>query len=84
MSDVVVDVCGYRRNGHNEQDDPSITLPIVQRRISQQPSVISLYSRLLLQEQLVSQADIDTWEHKLLQEYESGMLNASILMLDSG
>lgn len=72
MSDVVVDVCGYRRNGHNEQDNPSITLPLVQQCISRQPSVIDLYSARLQQEQVVSQDDIDRWERKLLAEYEAG------------
>lgn len=72
LSDVVVDVCGYRRNGHNEQDDPSITLPRVQRCIDHQPSVIDVYSARLLQEQVVTQADIDSWEQKLTAEYEAG------------
>lgn len=73
LSDVVVDVCGYRRNGHNEQDNPSITLPMVQRCIDHQLSVIDVYSARLLQEQVVAQADIDGWEQKLLAEYETGM-----------
>jgi 2-oxoglutarate dehydrogenase E1 component len=72
LSDVVVDICGYRRNGHNEQDNPSITQPLIQRRIEQQPSVVELYSARLRQEQVVSEADIDGWEQKLLADYEAG------------
>jgi 2-oxoglutarate dehydrogenase E1 component len=72
FSDVVVDVCGYRRNGHNEQDNPSITQPHIQRCIDRQPSIIDLYSARLRREHVVSQADIDGWEQKLLADYESG------------
>lgn len=45
--DVVVDIVGYRRNGHNEQDDPSVTLPLSYQLIEQHPPVLELYSRKL-------------------------------------
>jgi len=45
--DVVVDIVGYRRNGHNEQDDPSVTLPLTYSIIDQHPTVLELYSRQL-------------------------------------
>jgi 2-oxoglutarate dehydrogenase E1 component len=45
--DVVVDIVGYRRNGHNEQDDPSVTLPMTYNIIDHHPTVLELYSRQL-------------------------------------
>jgi 2-oxoglutarate dehydrogenase complex dehydrogenase (E1) component-like enzyme len=42
--DVVVDIVGYRRNGHNEQDDPSVTLPLTYNIIEHHPTVLELYS----------------------------------------
>lgn len=71
-SDIVVDVCGYRRNGHNEQDDPDITLPLTQRLIQQQPSVVSTYAERLIRDEVVSAAELDGWEAKIKSRYENG------------
>ena len=46
-SDVVVDLVGYRRHGHNEGDEPSFTQPLMAERIAQQPSVRALYAERL-------------------------------------
>ncbi len=42
--DVVVDVIGYRRHGHSEVDDPTITQPLVYRRIKDHPPLWRLYA----------------------------------------
>lgn len=44
---MVVDIVGYRRNGHNEQDDPSVTLPLTYTIIDHHPTVLELYTRQL-------------------------------------
>ena len=38
-SDVVVDLVGYRRHGHNEGDEAAFTQPLMAERIAAQPSV---------------------------------------------
>ncbi len=48
--DVVIDMIGYRRHGHNEGDDPSYTQPMMYRKISERPSALSLYVDSLIQE----------------------------------
>jgi len=48
--DVVVDLVGYRRFGHNEQDEASYTQPLQTDRIVQQPPVREAYARVLEQE----------------------------------
>jgi 2-oxoglutarate dehydrogenase complex dehydrogenase (E1) component-like enzyme len=45
--DVVVDIVGYRRNGHNEQDDPSVTLPLTYSIVEHHPTVLELYEQQL-------------------------------------
>lgn len=46
--DVVVDLCCYRRHGHNESDEPSYTQPILYARIREMRSVRKLYTETLV------------------------------------
>jgi 2-oxoglutarate dehydrogenase E1 component len=46
-SDVVVDLVGYRRHGHNEGDEPSFTQPLMAERIASHPTVSALYGQQL-------------------------------------
>src|SRR5438874_10598849 len=43
-SDVVVDIIGYRRHGHSEVDDPTITQPLLYERIKNQPPLWKIYA----------------------------------------
>ncbi len=46
--DVVIDVIGYRRHGHNEGDDPSYTQPVMYRKIGERPSARTLFTQALI------------------------------------
>jgi len=43
-SDVVVDIIGYRRHGHSEVDDPTITQPLTYERIRNHPPLWKIYA----------------------------------------
>jgi 2-oxoglutarate dehydrogenase E1 component len=45
-SDVVVDVIGYRRHGHSEVDDPTITQPLLYAKIKDHPPLWQIYAKL--------------------------------------
>jgi 2-oxoglutarate dehydrogenase E1 component len=48
--DVVIDLVGYRRFGHNEQDEASYTQPVMVERIERHPTVRELYAAQLVAE----------------------------------
>ena len=48
--DFVIDLVGYRRFGHNEQDDASYTQPLMVERIQRQPTVRAVYANRLVEE----------------------------------
>ncbi|HEY4661964.1 MAG TPA: thiamine pyrophosphate-dependent enzyme, partial [Terriglobales bacterium] len=43
-SDVVVDLIGYRRHGHSEVDDPTITQPLLYKAIKEHPPLWEIYA----------------------------------------
>jgi 2-oxoglutarate dehydrogenase E1 component len=52
--DVVIDLVGYRRHGHNEGDEPAYTQPRLYQVIAQHPTVRTLWARRLADEGVVS------------------------------
>ena len=46
-SDVLIDLIGYRRHGHSEIDDPTITQPIVYAKIKAHPPLYEIYAKRL-------------------------------------
>ena len=44
-SDVVVDLIGYRRHGHSEIDDPTITQPLLYKAIEEHPPLWQIYAQ---------------------------------------
>jgi 2-oxoglutarate dehydrogenase E1 component len=57
--DVVVDLVGYRRHGHNEQDEAAYTQPLLAAAIATHPTVRELFAEQLVGEGVVSQAQAD-------------------------
>lgn len=47
--DIFVDIIGYRRYGHNEQDQPSFTQPMMYQEIGKRPNIYTLYKNKLLE-----------------------------------
>jgi len=52
--DVVIDLIGYRRFGHNETDEPAYTQPTMAAKIKAHPPVSEIYAEKLIEEGTVS------------------------------
>src|SRR5262245_5868394 len=66
-SDVVVDLVGYRRHGHNEGDEPSFTQPLMAERIANHPSVRALYAQRLAEVDEVSPEEAERLNTETLE-----------------
>jgi 2-oxoglutarate dehydrogenase E1 component len=76
--DVLIDLIGYRRFGHNEADEPAYTQPEMYQVIKKHPPVRELYAKQLIERGVVSEQEStemtdDVWavltgEHQRLKE----------------
>lgn len=67
--DVVVDIICFRKLGHNEQDTPAVTQPLMYKKIAQHPGTRKLYADKLTAQNLVA-ADFGD---QLVKEYRAAM-----------
>jgi 2-oxoglutarate dehydrogenase E1 component len=58
-NDVVVDLVGYRRHGHNEQDEAAYTQPLMAKAIGEHPTVRQQYAAALVEAGLVDEPAVD-------------------------
>ena len=62
---VVIDLVCFRRHGHQEQDTPTITQPLMYRSIAGHPGVRTLYAKKLMDERVTTAEDVE----KLVHDY---------------
>ena len=58
--DIVIDVIGYRRFGHNETDEPAYTQPLLAAKIKAHPPVSEIYAEKLAEEGVVTKEEVDS------------------------
>jgi 2-oxoglutarate dehydrogenase E1 component len=57
--DIVIDVIGYRRYGHNETDEPAYTQPQIAAKIKAHPPVSEIYAEKLVEEGVLSREEVE-------------------------
>jgi 2-oxoglutarate dehydrogenase E1 component len=58
--DVVVDIIGYRKYGHNESDEPRFTQPLMYKVIDGHKSPAEIYAAELIQNKVMTEKDVET------------------------
>ncbi len=74
--DVVIDLIGFRRHGHNEGDEPTYTQPLMYRAIEAHPGVRTLYARRLVRDRVVTEDEVRDLEARQLADYEAALAAA--------
>jgi len=67
--DVFIDLMCYRRQGHNESDDPTMTQPVMYKRIKEMPTTRALYAKRLEEDGVVSAEEAT----QLVKNYETAL-----------
>ncbi len=70
--DVIIDMICYRRHGHNEADEPSVTQPVMYRKIRAHPTVRAIYAGQLVDEGVISDADAKRMQDEYRAAIEKG------------
>ena len=68
--DVVIDLIGYRRYGHNETDEPAYTQPRMAAQIKEHPPVSEIYARRLIDEEVVTSEEVEAEGKRHLAELQ--------------
>ncbi len=74
--DVVLDVVGFRRLGHNETDEPSYTQPLMYQRVKAHPGVRTLYAKRLVREGVIDEAGVNQLIEERNRRYEDALARA--------
>ena len=74
--DVVIDLYGYRRHGHNEGDEPAFTQPVLYRAIAEREPVSRRYRERLLAAGRVTQAEADAMVERMRAFLEAELRQA--------
>ncbi|MFY9843385.1 MAG: 2-oxoglutarate dehydrogenase E1 component [Terriglobales bacterium] len=72
-NDVIVDLIGYRRHGHSEVDDPTVTQPLMYKAIKEHPPLYQIYAKRIG----MNDANIAERVQAVKSEYESAQKAAT-------
>ena len=80
--DVVLDLVGFRRLGHNEGDEPSYTQPVMYARVKAHPGTRHLYAQHLIREGVITDADLTAMTEHVVDKYEGILARAKQIAVE--
>jgi 2-oxoglutarate dehydrogenase E1 component len=81
--DVVVDLIGYRKMGHNELDQPSFTNPLMYKQVAKQIPVSEIYKSELIDKGVCSKEDITSLQTNINEILEENYARSKNLKYNS-
>nr|WP_106778895.1 2-oxoglutarate dehydrogenase E1 component [Lysinibacillus timonensis] len=69
--DILVDLIGYRRFGHNETDDPTVTNPLTYLIVAKHPTVRALYGEKLANEGIVTADEVKKIDEEIYAQMQA-------------
>src|SRR5690625_911828 len=82
MHDVVVDIVCFRKLGHNEQDTPSLTQPLIYKKIAEHPGTRKLYADKLVAQGVLSEDEPDEMVKAYRRLMEDGRRTVEPVLTD--
>ena len=67
--DVVVDIICFRKLGHNEQDEPMVTQPLMYKKVNAHPGTRKLYAEKLISQNIISAGE----DEQMIRDYRAAM-----------
>ncbi|MBK9214877.1 MAG: multifunctional oxoglutarate decarboxylase/oxoglutarate dehydrogenase thiamine pyrophosphate-binding subunit/dihydrolipoyllysine-residue succinyltransferase subunit [Chloracidobacterium sp.] len=80
--DVVLDLVGFRRLGHNEGDEPSYTQPVMYARVKAHPGTRHLYAQQLIREGVITDDDLAAMTNSVVARYEGILARAKQIAVE--
>ncbi|MCB1800082.1 MAG: 2-oxoglutarate dehydrogenase E1 component [Gammaproteobacteria bacterium] len=71
-NDVVIDLVCYRRQGHNEADEPMMTQPQMYKRIRELPTTRAKYAERLIAEGVIDSTGVEQMRESYLKSLTEG------------
>jgi 2-oxoglutarate dehydrogenase E1 component len=68
--DIMIDLVCFRRHGHNEADDPTLTQPFMYRKVKANPGTRKIYADKLIAQGVINQDGVD----KLFEDFRLGLV----------
>ena len=75
--DVVVDIVCFRKLGHNEQDEPSVTQPLMYKKITHHPGTRKLYADKLVAQNVVAAEEPEAMIKRYRETLDAGQQTVS-------
>lgn len=69
--DILIDLIGYRRYGHNEMDEPLVTNPVMYHLIHKHPTPRQLYGTELVKENIMNDSDVEKLDADVFAEMQA-------------